>query len=58
MAQEKKMMTRIDGDLHKAARMKALEDDRTLSEVVRQFIRAWLAGEIPTPPPEKEQEQE
>jgi predicted HicB family RNase H-like nuclease len=58
MSEEKKLVIRIDGELRKAARIKALEEDRTLSEVVRQFLRAWLRGELPTPLPEGDKEEE
>jgi predicted HicB family RNase H-like nuclease len=54
-----KMTIRIPKELHKAARMKALELDVTLSEAVREFLRLWVAGDVEllpaqeeTPPPE------
>jgi predicted HicB family RNase H-like nuclease len=55
MTDDVKLVLRIDPELRKAARMKALEEDRTLSEAIRQFLRLWIAGEIPTPPAENKQ---
>ena len=36
-------------DLHKAARIKAIETNTTLSDVVREFLRLWVAGELELP---------
>jgi len=36
-------------ELHKAARIKAIEQDRALSDVVRQFLQLWVDGEIELP---------
>lgn len=41
-----KMTIRVPKELHKAARMKALESDVTLSDAVREFLRRWVEGEI------------
>ena len=49
---------RILRDLHKAARIKALEMDTNLSDVIREFLRLWVAGEIELPIKEEETEQE
>jgi hypothetical protein len=35
----------------KAARRKASADGHTISAVIRDLIRRWMAGEITTPPP-------
>ena len=43
---EHKMTIRVPKELHKAARMKALESDVTLSEAIREFLRRWVKGEI------------
>lgn len=47
--QESRMMTRLPNELHKAARIKAIEENEHLSEIVRRLLQAWVAGEIPTP---------
>ena len=44
--------------MHKAARIKALEMDTNLSDVIREFLRLWVAGEIELPIKEEETEQE
>ena len=53
-----KTTIRIPQDLNKAARIKALEMDTNLSEVIREFLRLWVAGEVELPPKEEETEQE
>ena len=45
-----KTTLRIPPDLHKAARIKAIEMDTNLSSVVRQFLRQWVDGEIDLQP--------
>jgi plasmid stability protein len=49
MVQERKMMVRMTEDLHKAVRVKAAELGRSISEIVRELLKAWVAGEIETP---------
>jgi hypothetical protein len=51
---------RMAQNLHKAARIKALEMDTTLSDVIREFLRLWVAGELelPTHTEEEDREQE
>lgn len=39
-------------ELVKASKQKCLNEDLSLSEVVRGFLRQWIAGEIATPPAE------
>ena len=46
MVQERKMMVRMTEDLHKAVRVKAAELGRPISEIVRELLKAWVAGEI------------
>ena len=43
---EHKMTIRIEKDLHKAAKLKAVESEVTLSEVMREFLRLWVEDEI------------
>ena len=49
---------RIPKELHRAARMKAIESDVTLSEAIRELLRLWVAGEIELPTKEEVTEQE
>ena len=51
---EKKIMVRVSDELHKAVRVKAAELGRPISEIMRQWLRAWVAGEMPDPPPEED----
>ena len=43
---EHKMTIRIDKELHKAAKLKAVESEITLSEIIRDFLRLWVDGEL------------
>jgi predicted HicB family RNase H-like nuclease len=43
---ENKIAIRIPKDQHKAAKLKALQEDVTLSDVIREFLNRWVAGEI------------
>jgi hypothetical protein len=49
---------RMTKNLHKAARIKALEMDTTLSDVVREFLTLWVAGELELPTQTEEERQE
>ncbi|MBU0490448.1 MAG: hypothetical protein KKA73_21515 [Chloroflexi bacterium] len=40
-------------ELHKAVRVKAAEMGRPVSEIVREFLTAWAAGEIELPAQEE-----
>ncbi|MEA3341124.1 MAG: hypothetical protein U9R15_14260 [Chloroflexota bacterium] len=53
-----KTTIRILQDLNKAARIKAIEMDTNLSEVIREFLRLWVAGEIELPTKEEKPEQD
>jgi predicted HicB family RNase H-like nuclease len=55
--EDHKMTIRIPRELHKAAKVKAAESDVTLSEVVREFLRMWMAGQIELPSQAKEEEE-
>ncbi len=46
---EHKMVVRIPRELHKAAKVKAIESDVTLSEAVRELLRLWVSGETELP---------
>jgi len=47
---EHKTTIRMPKELHKAARVKAIESDaESLSEVVRELLKLWIAGEIDLP---------
>lgn len=48
----------VPADLAKAAKKKAIDQDTSVSAVVTQFLRAWVAGTIHLPPdPDTETEQ-
>jgi len=55
MAQEKATLTMPD-ELKRQARAKAILEGRSLSGVVRQLLRMWLAGEVELPPPDGSEE--
>jgi plasmid stability protein len=55
MVQERKLMTRMTEELHKAVRVKAAELGRPVSEIVRELLARWVSGEIELPIQEKEQ---
>ena len=38
------MTIRIDKELHNAAKLKAVESEITLSELIRQFLAEWVEG--------------
>jgi hypothetical protein len=44
-----KTTIRMPLDLHKAARIKAIETNTTVSDVVRECLRLWVAGELELP---------
>ncbi|GAB4537152.1 MAG: hypothetical protein Kow0063_23490 [Anaerolineae bacterium] len=49
MTQERRWMVRTTEELHKAVRVKAAELGRPVSEIVRTFLEAWVAGKIELP---------
>ncbi len=51
---EPAILVQMDFDLHRAIRAKAVEAGLSLPEIMRQWLRAWLGGNLPTPPPESE----
>lgn len=51
MPEERKLMVRVTEQLHRAVRVKAAELGRPVSEIVRAFLQAWVAGEIELPAP-------
>ena len=55
--EEHKTTVRMPRDLHKAARVKAIEDDVSLSEAIRRLVQGWVAGEIQLPAEEEEPEE-
>jgi plasmid stability protein len=57
MQEDRKMMVRVPEDLHREVRIKSAELGRPTSEIVRQFLRAWVSGELPTPPLEKDNDE-
>ena len=57
MAQQKATLTMGD-ELKRQARAKAILEGRSLSGVVRQLLRMWLAGQVELPPPGEEEASE
>ena len=55
MSQQKATLTMPD-DLKRQARAKAILEGRSLSGVVRQLLRMWLAGEVELAPPDGSEE--
>ena len=51
MAQEKATLSMPD-ELKRQARAKAILEGRSLSGVVRQLLRLWIAGAVELPPPD------
>jgi hypothetical protein len=39
----------IDPELLKAAKIKALQEDTAIADVVAKFLRAWLDGKVKLP---------
>ena len=46
-------MTRLDLVLKREAKIKAIREDKILSEVIRALLRAWVEGKIELPEPEQ-----
>ena len=55
---ERKSTYRISDELLKAARIRAVEAEVSLSEAIRQLLELWVAGEIELAPKEKHPEEE
>lgn len=55
MTQEKATLSMPD-ELKRQARAKAILEGRSLSGVVRQLLRMWLAGDVELPPPDGSEE--
>ncbi len=47
--QDKSYRFRLPKELLITAHQKAAQEDLALAQVVRRFLRAWVAGEIETP---------
>ena len=47
--QERRVAVRMSAKLYKAARLKCVEDDKPLSEVVRDLLSGWVNGSIALP---------
>lgn len=50
---ERRITVKTTEELHKAVRVKAAEMGRPVSEIVREFLTAWAAGEIELPAQEE-----
>ena len=57
MNEERHIMVRVPEEFHRDVKVKAAEEGRLISDVVRQFLRAWVSGDLPTPPPEKDDDE-
>ena len=58
MVQERKLMTRMTEELHKAVRVKAAELGRPVSEIVRELLTGWVSDEIELPIKTREETEE
>ena len=47
---DKSYRFRLAGSLFEAAQQKARREDLSLAQVLRRFLRAWVAGQIDLPP--------
>ena len=54
--QEKRITVKVPASLHRAVKAKGALQDMTMSDVVRLFLEAWIAGKIELPAPESESE--
>ena len=52
MAQEKRLVIKVDPQFHGDVKAKAKAEDLTVSQVVRRLLREWMKGD----PPERNQE--
>ena len=52
MAQEKRLIVKVDPEFHEAVKAKAKAEDLTVSQVVRHLLREWLKDD----PPDQERE--
>lgn len=44
---EKRLTINLDRATHQAARVKAAQEGRTLSDIVREWLKTWLANDQP-----------
>ncbi len=58
MPKEHKLTVRISDKQYKAAKIKCVEVERPLSEVVRDLLAGWVAGNINLPEPAEQQPKE
>ena len=42
---QKRVTVKVDPALHRAARVKAAQEGKTISEIMRDLLQAWLAKE-------------
>jgi Arc/MetJ-type ribon-helix-helix transcriptional regulator len=49
MEKEKRITVKMPESLHKAVRLKAVEQGRYVSDVVREFFALWVEDEIELP---------
>ena len=57
MASRERTTINIPRELKRNARAKAILEDKTLSQVVRQLLAGWVRGEIKLPQQESDQEE-
>lgn len=48
---ERRVSVRVAAKLYKAAKLKCVEDDLPLSDVVRDLLAGWVDGSIALPQP-------
>ena len=52
LEQEKRITVKVPGTLHRKVKVKAAMLDKSISDVLREYLEAWL--EEPLPEPEQE----
>ena len=55
MEHERRITVKTTEAFHRAVRVRAAELGRPISEIVRELLRLWLAGEVELPAREEEQ---
>jgi plasmid stability protein len=55
MELERRITVRTTEEFHKAVRVKAAELGRPMSDIVRDLLTMWVAGEVELPPPKGKQ---
>lgn len=49
MLKERSLTIRLDAKLHKAARLKSVEIEKSLSQIMRDLLVGWVDGTVQLP---------